>query len=214
MSSVGARLPAGPAGEPLTLVFDVGLVLIDADYASFLRFMREHGAEADDMEAFCSAVDLDAHERGEVGPEEFLDRLSRAATRVADRHALLAAWNGMYRPVAPMVEFVRDASTRQPVHLLSNMGELHWRHLESAFGIPSLGHGAVASYTVGALKPEPSIYAAIEARFGLVPERTVFIDDRPVNVAAARARGWRGIVHVTPQATLAALAALGVTVRA
>jgi len=199
---------------PLTLVFDVGLVLIDADYQPFLDFMRDHGADAADMEAFCAAVDLDAHERGEIGPEEFLDRLQRSATREPDRLRLLQSWNSMYRPVVPMIEFVRAASRRQPVHLLSNMGELHWRHLQEAFGIPSLGHGALASYKVGALKPDPAIYAVTEDRFGLDPSRTVFIDDRPVNIAAARARGWLGIVHRSPGATLAALADLGVEVGA
>ena len=92
------------------------------------------------------------------------------------------------------------------------MGELHWRHLEQAFGIPSLGHGALASYAVGALKPDPAIYEVTEQRFGLDPSRTVFVDDRAVNIAAARARGWQGIVHRSPATTLAALAELGVEV--
>ena len=200
------------AEPPLTLVFDVGLVLIDADYRPFLQFMRGHGADAADMEAFCAMVDLDAHERGEIGPDDFLERLAQSAPRTPERGRLLEAWNSMYEPVRPMIEFVRAASTRQPVHLLSNMGELHWRHLEQAFGIPSLGHGALASYAVGALKPDPAIYEVTEQRFGLDPSRTVFVDDRAVNIAAARARGWQGIVHRSPATTLAALAELGVEV--
>ncbi len=202
------------APAPLTLVFDVGLVLIGADYEPFLGYMRGHGADAADMEAFCATVDLDAHERGEVGPEDFLDRLQRAAPRRPDRDELLAQWNGMYHAVTPMIELVRDVSRRHSVHLLSNMGELHWRHLEAAFGIPSLGHGAIASWCVGALKPDPAIYEVTERRFGLDPARTVFIDDRPVNISAARGRGWTGIVHRSPQATYAALAGLGVAVPA
>ena len=96
--------------------------------------------------------------------------------------------------------------------LLSNMGALHWDHLEKAFGIPSLGHGAVASYTVGAIKPHPTIYETIEQRFNLDPARTVFIDDRPVNIAAAKERGWAGIVHRDATQTLQALAQLGVDI--
>ena len=202
------------ASTPLTLVFDVGLVLIGADYDPFLEFMRGHGAHAPDMEAFCAAVDLDAHERGEIGPEEFLERLQGAGRRRPDRDELRRQWNGMYHAEEPMIRLAREAAQRQPVHLLSNMGELHWRHLESEFGIPSLGHGAVASWAVGALKPDHAIYAAIEQRYRLDPSRTVFIDDRPVNIEAARARGWTGIVHRGAQSTYAALAALGVEVPA
>lgn len=197
---------------PRTLVFDVGLVLIDADYEPFLAFMRAHGAHAPDMESFCASVDLDAHERGEVGAEAFLERLSTAGDRRPDRAALLGHWNGMYCPVRPMIDYVRAACATHQVLLLSNMGELHWRHLEDSFGIPSLGHGAIASYAVGALKPDPGIYAAIEERHGLDPARTVFIDDRPANIDAARRRGWSGIVHRSPGETFAALEAMGVEV--
>lgn len=210
------RAPADGAQHPMdgadpVLVFDVGLVLVDADYQPFLDYMRAHGAAAaTDMESFCAAVDLDAHERGELGAESFLDRLARTAARPMRRDELLSHWNGMYRPVAPMIDCVRRARLRYRVHLLSNMGELHWRHLEAAFGIPSLGHGAVASYAVGALKPDPGIYERLESQVGLAPGRLLFIDDRPVNVDAARARGWRGIVHRAPAETLRALAEAGV----
>lgn len=44
---------------------------------------------------------------------------------------------------------------------------------------------------LGCAKPEPEFYAAIEARTGFAPDEMFFIDDRPENVAAARARGWR-----------------------
>ncbi len=196
--------------SPLTLVFDVGLVLVGADYQPFLGFMRAHGADAHDMEALCRAVDLDAHERGEIGAAAFLDRLAELTEREPEPAALLAAWNGMYHAVQPMLDLARAASEEHRVHLLSNMGEIHWAHLERAFAIPSLGHGAIASYTVGVLKPEPGIYAAAEARFGLEPARTVFIDDRAVNVRAARERGWLSIEHRSPAETRASLAELGV----
>jgi 2-haloacid dehalogenase len=195
---------------PLTLVFDVGLVLVGADYEPFLAFMRDHGAEAEDMDALCRAVDLDAHERGAIGAAAFMDRLAELAEREPAPAALLAAWNGMYHPVEPMLDLVRAASADHRVHLLSNMGEIHWAHLERAFGIPSLGHGAIASYAVGFLKPDPGIYAVAEERFALDPARTVFIDDRAVNVRAARERGWQAIEHRSPAATRASLAALGV----
>ena len=42
--------------------------------------------------------------------------------------------------------------------------------------------------------------------------RTLFVDDRVANVAAASARGWHGIVHRSPDATEAWLAGRGVQV--
>jgi len=47
---------------------------------------------------------------------------------------------------------------------------------------------------LGAKKPDPAFYAAIEARTGLRGEALLLIDDAPGNVEAARAAGWGGVV--------------------
>ena len=60
------------------------------------------------------------------------------------------------------------------------------------------------------MKPHPAIYAEAERRFALEPAATVFIDDRPDNVATARARGWHGILHQGYSHTVGSLQALGV----
>lgn len=195
-----------------TVIFDVGHVLVDTDYGPFLALLAEHGVPADSMDAVCECIGLDDHEAGRLDGEAFLAGIHARATRPLERARLLHEWNAMYLAVEPMLALARRLATTHRVHLLSNMGEIHWAHLESAFGIPSLGHGALASFQVGALKPEPAIYAAAERRFGLQPARTVFVDDRADNVAAARARGWRAVRHVGPASTARELAALGLPV--
>ena len=47
---------------------------------------------------------------------------------------------------------------------------------------------------LGHAKPAPGFYAEIEARTGFAPGDIFFIDDKPENVEAARARGWRAQV--------------------
>jgi putative hydrolase of the HAD superfamily len=47
---------------------------------------------------------------------------------------------------------------------------------------------------LGWAKPAPEFFKAIEARTGLAPSELAFIDDKPANVEAARACGWRGEV--------------------
>jgi len=75
-----------------------------------------------------------------------------------------------------------------------------------------VGHGALPSFLAGVMKPDAAIYEQAERRFALEPAATVFIDDRPENIASARERGWQGVVHRDPASTVAALAALGVSV--
>ena len=55
----------------------------------------------------------------------------------------------------------------------------------------------------GVVKPEPEIYRRLLGRYGLDPAQTLFIDDRPANIAAAAALGIRGQLfdHSAPAAT-------------
>ena len=65
--------------------------------------------------------------------------------------------------------------------------------------------GYIFSHEIGGLKPQPKIYAAMESMTGKRGADLVYIDDRPENVAAGAARGWRAILHETPGKTRAFL---------
>lgn len=195
-----------------TVIFDVGRVLVEPDYAPFLRLLDAHGAPFASMDAFCAAVDLDAHEAGDVDAEAFLRRIDALAARPLDRAHLVREWNGMYAPVAPLLDAARRLRATHRVFLLSNMGEVHWAHLQVLLDIPGIAHDALASWVARSLKPAAAIYAAAEARFGLVPARTVFVDDRDDNVATARRRGWHAVHHADAATTLTELARLGLPV--
>jgi 2-haloacid dehalogenase len=200
------------SATPDTVVVDVGHVLVGVDARALLALLEEHGARFESLDALCSAVDLDAHEAGAVDGGAFLARLASRLGRPMDPRVLLREWNAIYFAHAPMLELARRLRGAYRLFLLSNMGELHWTHLEAAFGIRSLAHDALASWEARTLKPDPAIYALAERRFGLEPARTVFVDDRPDNCGAARARGWHAVRHRTAADTAAALAALGLAV--
>ena len=59
------------------------------------------------------------------------------------------------------------------------------------------------------MKPDAAIYREAERRFALDPARTVFIDDRAENVAAAEACGWHAVHHRDAEDTFRALRSLG-----
>jgi putative hydrolase of the HAD superfamily len=56
----------------------------------------------------------------------------------------------------------------------------------------------VFSCDLRAVKPEPAAYHATLERLGAAPGDVVFLDDRPPNVAAARAAGMRAEVFTDP----------------
>ncbi len=197
-------------GAIRAVVFDIGWVLLHLDYSRLTRFLREHGAEVEDMREIVARIELVRHETGQLPGEGFLANVASLASRNVDLAALRSHWNDMFEPQADMVSLAERLATRYRVHLLSNIGDLHWQHVVHHYGLDRLGHGALPSFLAGVMKPDPQIYAQAEARFGLEPRATVFIDDLEANVAAARARGWHAVRHSSYQETTAALAELGV----
>jgi putative hydrolase of the HAD superfamily len=149
-------------------------------------------------------------ESGELPGEELIARLAALAPAPIPAAAARAAWLDMFELDHAMIGLAHALAARHRVYLLSNIGDLHWMHLAREFGLHRIGHGALPSFLAGSMKPAAPIYAEAERRFALEPRRTVFIDDRHDNIAAARERGWHGIVHADYASTRAALALVGV----
>jgi HAD superfamily hydrolase (TIGR01509 family) len=194
------------------IVFDIGRVLVRLEPRPLLALLEQHGADTHDLESLVMRVALHEHETGELPGEALIERLSALAPAAIPPAAACAAWLDMFELDHAMVDLAHALAARHRVYLLSNIGDLHWMHLAREFGLHRIGHGALPSFVAGSMKPAPPIYAEAERRFALEPRRTLFIDDRHDNIAAARQRGWHGIVHVDYARTCAALAQAGVDV--
>ena len=155
-------------------------------------------------------MDLAAHERGEITGEALLERIAGMAAQPLDRAELRSRWLDMFERSEEMFRLAAGLMQEYRVYLLSNAGDLHWAYFNSLYGLDSLVHGALASFRVGAIKPQPDIYRKAESMFDLDPAATVFIDDLPQNVAGARQCGWQAVHHQQVPATLDQLRSLGV----
>jgi FMN phosphatase YigB (HAD superfamily) len=192
------------------VVFDVGGVLVRLRYDPFIAYLDAAGVDLHDLPAWLARIEIAAHERGELPGPALLERIAAQAQRPLDPVELEQQWLGMFERWDEMFALATGLMQDYRVYLLSNVGDLHWAHLDATYGIETLVHGACASFQVGAIKPTPAIYRKAEAMFGLEPAATVFLDDLPPNVAAARACGWHAIHHQDARASRAALRALGV----
>jgi 2-haloacid dehalogenase len=200
-----------PAQPIRNVVFDIGWVLVRMNYRPLLEFLQAHGAELADRNAVMTRIRLEDHETGQLSGLGLLERL-RALTpgHAASLEEMQTKWLDMFELEPTMIELAHRLSEHYRVFLLSNIGDLHWAHLAREFRLQRIGHGALPSYVAGVMKPHPAIYAEAERRFALEPGATVFVDDRSDNIAAARARGWHGVVHQRYADTLLRLQSLGV----
>ena len=98
------------------------------------------------------------------------------------------------------------------VYILSNFGEYAWnRAVElGAINFMDLVDGAVRSYEIHHVKPEPEIYQTVLSRYGLSAAECVFIDDVEANVQAARENGMEAIVFKGYEDAVCRLEEIGV----
>lgn len=196
------------------VVFDVGGVLVRLRYQPFIAYLGRAGIDMSDLPGWLTRVDLAGHERGELPGEALLGRIAAEAAIPLDPAELRLRWLDMFERSDEMFALASGLMDDYRVYLLSNVGDLHWAHLDAHYGVESLVHGACASFRVGAIKPHAAIYRRAEAMFELDPAATVFIDDLPQNVAGARECGWQAVHHRDPATTREELVRLGLRVPA
>ena len=216
MSGITGGITGGVTGrgDITQVVFDIGQVLVKLRPAPLFALLAEHGYQPDDLEHVARRIGIVEHETGRLDGAGLLANVAALAPRPPDPTRLQAAWLDMFEPDRRMIELAARLRTTHGVFLLSNVGDLHWARLRGVWRIHELAHDALPSFEVGVMKPDEAIYREAERRFALDPARTVFIDDRAENVAAARNRGWQAIQHGDTEHTLRALRALGVDTEA
>lgn len=174
------------------VIFDIGNVLIEWNPERF--YDRTYGE--DRRRALFEAVDLHAMneriDRGEEWPRIVRETAAANpgfAAEIGDWHD---AWIEMAQPpIAHSLMLLRELRSKGvPVFALSNFGRETFAFAETQYPFLTEFDRRFVSGHMGVTKPDPAIYAAVEAESGLAPETILFTDDREENVEAARARGW------------------------
>ena len=91
------------------------------------------------------------------------------------------------------------------VYILSNYGRTMFEYARGGFKFLRHVDGGIVSYQINRIKPDPEIYRALIEKYSIAPERAVFLDDLPANIAAAEALGFNTILVRDHDAAKAAL---------
>jgi putative hydrolase of the HAD superfamily len=184
------------------VIFDFGGVLvtwrpqeiIDSFYddATLREAVRVHAFQHDDW------LEMD---RGTLDEATVVRRFAARMQRPeAELRALFDHVRAALQPIEPTVALLRELSARgYGLYGLSNMSAAIFEYLAGRHDFFGLFDGIVVSAAVKLVKPEPGIYEHLRERFGLDFTESVFIDDLPRNVEAARQLGLPAIRFETTE---------------
>lgn len=153
---------------------------------ALIPYLRDHGCTLpeSDVRAFYRQCTL-----GQLSTDEFWNAtgVSRTAsdTDYCQRHRLNPGTHDMLRGL-------REAGVT--VLVLTNDAAPWSTGLRRRFDLEAYVDQWFVSSDIGARKPDPGAYDAVRQHPGLEPATTVLVDDRPTNLAAAQAAGFRTVL--------------------
>ncbi|HJR70039.1 MAG TPA: HAD family phosphatase [Gammaproteobacteria bacterium] len=193
------------------IIFDFGGVLvtwrpqeiIDSFYSDpvLRESVRVHAFQHEDWLAM---------DRGTLDEATVVRRFAARMRRPeAELRALFDHLRASLVPIAPTAALLEELRGRgYKLYGLSNMSESIFAYLRSRHSFFDLFDGIVVSAAVKLLKPEPGIYEHLRERHALDFAESVFLDDMPPNVEAARRLGLPAIRFETTEQARRELAAL------
>jgi putative hydrolase of the HAD superfamily len=203
MTAGSERLP------PTTIVWDFGGVLFRWDPAALIARTLPHRISAHHSaqywkHRFFTLPDGEwiAFDRGTLAVDEVVVGLAkRLGWSEAEVRAVVDAVPDELEPIEASVRLLQALHQRgHRLHFLSNMPAPLADHLQSQHAFLTLFASGIYSSHVHLAKPDVAIYALAQQRFGVDPVTTLFIDDHPENIEAARRYGWQAQLFTGPDA--------------
>lgn len=191
------RVNGRKAGNMIkNVIFDIGNVLAKFRWQ---QMFKELGYKDEVFDQVAAATVLGPwwpeYDRSRLSDEEIQKNCCAMAPEY--EHEIIAVFENIEK-ICKEYDYARDWIYRlkaagYKVYLLSNFGKTSFEIASEKFSFMDLIDGQVISYEVMEVKPDRAIYKALEEKYGIIPEESVFIDDSMKNVKAAKSYGYHGI---------------------
>jgi putative hydrolase of the HAD superfamily len=181
--------------RPSLIIFDIGNVLLrfDPDRAgrNFNRY--DPGRGKDLVNALWFSRWTRAFETGRLSGPAFFDKLKRKLGLRMTYRQFCEAFNEIFTPVRENLLLLKTLSRRYRVALLSNTNPIHWKYIFKKYPLLRHAHRPYSSHILGAMKPDPRIFRALERKTGVPLSRAVYIDDREDFIRSGRRLGLTAV---------------------
>lgn len=186
------------------IIFDLGVVLINIDYALTAESFRKLGvSDFEKQYSYAGQQQLyNDYEKGLLSKEEFCGKLRGIYGLPLTDEQIADAWNSMLLDFpAEREALLRKLQGQYRLFLLSNTNSMHveafTNSLREQFGYDIFQkhfEKAYFSSDMGMRKPDPEIFSYVLQTHGLDPAETLFIDDVKSNVDAAGQLGIQAVL--------------------
>jgi FMN phosphatase YigB (HAD superfamily) len=200
------------------IVFDLGNVLISFDHAIAARRIAKlsHKSLEEIYRLFFDS-DLTQHfEEGKLSSQDFFLQVKEMLGLSIEYEEFLPIWNEIFFLTDENHQVYGIAKGLTATHttaLLSNINELHFNYLKARFPVFDVFHHLFASYALGAIKPNPSIYKKALETLKVKPDEAFYVDDRAELIEKASLLGMRAFLYRGPAQLIKDLSSCGIDIK-
>ena len=181
------------------IIFDIGGVLVEFSPENILRKM---GLPETEVLEIAKTTSLGPYwkelDRGVMSKEEVFELMLSETKEEYKADARRFLYDEVLSTVKSFdysEEWLRELKSRgYNIYLLTNypdwMFDYHWTN---TFTFTKSVDGKVVSAVVKQIKPDEEIYTTLLKKYNLIPEESVFIDDKAENIQTAKALKINGI---------------------
>lgn len=183
-----------------TVILDIGNVL-----AGFIpkEYLKNIGIEDKMIDKVCDAVIENEiwteYDRGIISYTETLGKFIEQSPELEQEiKTVIGNLNGIVKRFDYTDKWIQELKERgYQVLYLSNISEKLFNDCEEELDFVHQMDGGILSFEAKMIKPDKEIYELVISEFHLKPEKCVFIDDRDVNVQAAKKAGLNTILFTS-----------------
>lgn len=196
-----------------TVIFDIGMVLVDFDWPSYINKFGYSEAVNEELGKYIFKSNMwRERDRGVKTEQEYIEMFIQQAPYLENEI------REVFRNIVSIVEvfpFSKEwvCSVKEQgykTYLLSNYSKTSFENDKNKFDFMEYIDGGVISYEINALKPEKEIYTVLLEKYNINPEEAVFLDDVEENLIGARALGINTIHVTSHEEAVNELAKLGI----
>jgi FMN phosphatase YigB (HAD superfamily) len=194
------------------IIFDLGKVLVDFDWSIAAKKIAARSTAPPEKfhQHLATSELLWQYECGQISRQKFFETISGVIGFQGSHDEFNGYFAAIFTEMPGTIALHEELRQRGfRTFILSNTNDLAIEHVRRDFPFFKNFDGYIFSYEVGSMKPAAKIYEALENLTGKRGADLIYIDDRPENIATGAARGWRTILHETPEQTRAALKNFG-----
>lgn len=185
------------------IIFDLGGVILNIDLEKIKEGFKELGFKDinESFKLFKYNHIFEKFEKGELSPQVFRNEIRKASPiAFPDRH-FDNIWNSILLNFPKEnISLLKSLKTQYRTFLLSNTNEIHYKYytkmLNDNFGVEKLDvffEKAYYSHISKMRKPDKSFFEHVLKENKLNAAKTLFIDDFPENIQAAKELGFQTI---------------------